>query len=167
MSIFFILYHSKVNIFGFWIVGFKIKTSKDITSDSRKLQFFFTIVGHFRHIMIYHQIIWYWIKPTVNYMRFLIVIFVLMLRWTWLYLCRKLSLAVSICRVPPFHLDLFSTVKPAEETHRFHTADTTQALMSVKSRIKNIRCNYFKTSVRDTQKPSFSTDNSSEPSLKL
>lgn len=29
------------------------------------------------------------------------------------YLCKKLSFANSICKVPPFHLDLFNTVMPA------------------------------------------------------
>lgn len=53
----------------------------------------------------------------------------MMARWTWTHLCRKLSLAVSICRVPPFHLDLFNNVIPAEakKIHRFQTDDTTRS----------------------------------------
>lgn len=36
----------------------------------------------------------------------------------WPDLCRKLSFATSMRRVPPFHLDLFNTVKPTETTNR-------------------------------------------------
>lgn len=33
------------------------------------------------------------------------------------HLCRKLSFAISMRRVPPFHLDLFNTETPAATTH--------------------------------------------------
>lgn len=40
---------------------------------------------------------------------------------TILYLVKKLSFAVSICRVPPFHLDLFNTVIPEDTSSESST----------------------------------------------
>lgn len=34
------------------------------------------------------------------------------------HLLRKLSFAASMRRVPPFHLDLFNTVKPTDTTNK-------------------------------------------------